>query len=197
MKPSRRRALAEAIARQLPRMTPRSRADWAEAMRSEISGIEDPGEALRFSLGCLRACARERLRSLELLLGLARRLMTAGTAAFAMIALFSAIRVHPLDPASAFVFGVIALAFGSASLLLARKGPAGSAAISAAMLVPSLYGLLGPGAAAWERRQAALYHALALEGLLLWSLLLAASLALLWASRSAWLRDRARQKGWS
>ena len=197
MKPSRRRALAALIARQLSRIVPRARADWAEAMRGEIDGIEDPGEALRFSLGCLRACALERMRSLDLLLGLARRLMTAGSAALAIIAFFSALRVQPVDATSGVVFGAIALAFASASLLLARKGPAGSAAIAAAMLVPSLYGLFGSGAAAWERRQAALYRALALEGLLLWSLLLVASLALLWASRSAWLRDHARQKGWS
>lgn len=197
MSSSFRRALAGMLARQLSRTAPPSRGDWAEAMRREQAEIEDPGEALRFSAGCLWACSLERLRSLDLLLRVARRAMTGGIAFFAVLCLLTAVRLGSVHAPSAFLVGAISAAFASASLLLARRGPAASAAIAAAMLVLNAFWSVSSTPAAFEAQHATFYRALAWEGLALWSLLLAASFGLGWATDSAWLRDRARERGWS
>ena len=197
MSRSLRRTLASMLARQLVRTAPPSRVIWAEAMQRELAEIEDPGEALRFGIGCFRACAMERMRSLDLALRLARRLMVAATALFAVLGLLVAARLFPVHAPNAMLIGGISAAFALASLLLARCGPSASAAVAAAMLVPSACGLAGWPVAMPGAQHAALYRALALEGLTLWSLLLAGSFALAWATHSAWLRNLAREKGWA
>lgn len=65
--PTFHRWLAHAVARHAVGVLPRSRASWAVAMREEIRHIPDDHEALRWSLGCLRACYGERMRMTELL----------------------------------------------------------------------------------------------------------------------------------
>jgi hypothetical protein len=166
-------------------------------MQREMAEIEDANEALRFSIGCLSACFLERLRSLDLVLRLARRLMVTATTLFAVLGLLVAARLFPVHGPNAMLIGAIATAFGLASLLLARCGPGGSAAVAAAMLVPSACVFAGWPVATPEVQHAALYRALALEGLTLWSLLLTGSFVLAWATHSTWLRNLARERDWA
>jgi hypothetical protein len=61
------RRLAAALMRHAARIMPVTRADWSAAMESEMSGIEDDGEALRWALGCVTAGYRERMNAMNLL----------------------------------------------------------------------------------------------------------------------------------
>jgi hypothetical protein len=193
MKPSLRRSVARRLARQLKRIAPPARSHWAEAMRREQEAIDDAGEALRFAAGCLWACSMERLRSLDLVLCLARGAMIVGTGTLALFGFLTAARLGPIHSQGALIVAVISAAFASASLLLARRGPTAPWAIAAVMLVLSSVAFL---ALPLQAQYAKLYRALALEGVVLWSMLLAAGFSLEWASRSDWLRDRTRERGW-
>ncbi|HYE51838.1 MAG TPA: hypothetical protein VEB20_19750 [Azospirillaceae bacterium] len=190
------RRLLAMLERQLVRVAPPSRSQWAEGMRRELEEIENPGEAFRFVLGCLWACSLERLRSVELVLRLAKRTMVAATGLIAALGLMVAIHMAQVYAPSGLLIGTISIAFGAASLLLARRGPNAAAAVAVAMLVLSAAGLAAGLTQFREVQHATLYRALALEGLAMWSLLLAASLALSWATRSAWLRNLALERGW-
>ena len=55
-------AFASALLRVAAWLLPRERADWAQAMRSELDQIDNGGDALEWAAGCLLACAWERLR---------------------------------------------------------------------------------------------------------------------------------------
>lgn len=46
------------------RLMPSDRRDWARAMAAEQAAVGQPGEAVAFAAGCLRAAGRERLRSM-------------------------------------------------------------------------------------------------------------------------------------
>jgi hypothetical protein len=65
--PTFHRRLAGAVVRHATSVLPRGRAAWAAAMREEIDHISDDHEALRWSLGCLRAGYSERIQIMRLL----------------------------------------------------------------------------------------------------------------------------------
>jgi hypothetical protein len=66
-RPTFHRLLADAVVRHATGVLPRGRAAWAAAMREEIRHMSDDRQALRWSLGCLRASYSERMQIMKLL----------------------------------------------------------------------------------------------------------------------------------
>ncbi|MFY7853713.1 MAG: hypothetical protein ACOVQ6_18255 [Brevundimonas sp.] len=197
MKRDIRGQIALGLADHLERLLPSSRSEWAAGMKAEIEAIEEPGAALVFAWGCLGAACLRRLRTLEGVL-IAVRIAAATTILlFAILVLatahaFMALTIPDILPAATAGIG---LAFAAAGLALLSRGPFALAAVAAIMLVLNTIGLLANGVSATVH--AVVLRALALEGYLLWSLLLLAGLMLHGCGRSARLARFAQRHGWA
>lgn len=189
--------IALGLADYLERLLPSSRSEWAAGMKAEIEAIEEPGAALAFAWGCLGASLLRRLRTLD------GALIAVRIAAAATILMFA---VQVLATARAFmglttpdilppVTAGIGLAFAVAGVALLSRGPAALAAVAAIMLVLNTIGLWANGVSATVH--AVVLRALALEGYLLWSLLLLAGLVLHGCGRSTRLARFAQRHGWA
>jgi hypothetical protein len=197
MKRDIRGQIALGLADHLERLLPSSRSEWAAGMKAEIEAIEEPGAALVFAWGCLGAACLRRLRTLEGVL-IAVRIAAATTILlFAILVLatahaFMALTIPDILPAATAGIG---LAFAAAGLALLSRGPFALAAVAAIMLVLNTIGLLANGVSATVH--AVVLRALALEGYLLWSLLLLAGLMLHGCGRSTRLARFAQRHGWA
>lgn len=197
MKRDIRGQIALGLADHLGRILPPSRSEWAAAMQAEIEAIENPGAALAFAWGCLSAACLRRLRTLEGVL-IAVRIAAATTILlFAILVLatahaFMALTIPDILPAATVGIG---LAFAAAGLALLSRGPFALAAVAAIMLVLNTIGLLANGVSATVH--AVVLRALALEGYLLWSLLLLAGLMLHGCGRSTRLARFSQRHGWA
>jgi len=60
------RWLSNQLIRAAMQVSPRERAEWAQAMSREVDEIPSDREALRWALGCLHASCHERLKSMRL-----------------------------------------------------------------------------------------------------------------------------------
>lgn len=170
-----RRRLAASLARNCARLLPPHRAEWARAMMHEAAAIDDPGEALRFALGCIRASLMERITTMDFAVTTVR---WAALAAMLILALFGALgvwRFAALDPPTAILFSLSTSAFVAAGLWSLVGKPTAIVQISSMMLLAYalVLAVMSPSAAAsWPN--ADLHRALALEGMVIWGLLLAA-----------------------
>lgn len=59
-----RRRLALALLRRLDHLLPSSRRDWARAMQAEVDHLPDDRDALAWAVGCVAACAKDRIHSM-------------------------------------------------------------------------------------------------------------------------------------
>ena len=159
--------------------------------------VDDPGAALAFAWGCVGAGYLRRLRTLTGVLAAVRLSLGVATALFAIPVLatahaFAALTIPDILPQ---VTAGIGVAFLIAGLALIRRGPAALAAVASMMLALNTAGLWATGVT--ETAYPALLRALALEGCVLWSLLLLAALTLQGCGRSPRLAKFAERHGWA
>lgn len=188
--------LARAIGARLGRIMPPSKADWAEDMKAEIEAIAEPGAALSFALGCLRAGVLRRARTLSSVLMMARTTVGGATILFSAAALTTAWTFTRIEtPAALPMFtAVLGLAFLIAGLAMLRKGPAALALVAAAML--ALNTLVFWANAQFQPLHAEVQRALIMEGYLLWTALLLTGGLLHFGGRSEPLARLADHYGW-
>lgn len=191
-----RSQLARALGRDLVRIMPPSRAEWAMGMRAEIDAIDDPAAAFAFALGCIRVGYLQRARTMTGALMAVRWAVALATLMFSAVVLATAYRATALETPEILpqIFAGLGLAFLTAAAVLARSGPGALAAVAAIMLCLNTLALSASGQAAFVH--ANVHRALILEGYLLWSLLLLAGLTLRQAARSTRLVRLARENGW-
>jgi hypothetical protein len=189
--------LARHLADHLGRIMPPSRSDWAAGMAAEIKAVEDPGAALAFAWGCVRTSYLRRLRTLTGVLAAVRLSLGVATMLFAIPVLaaaqtFAALTIPDILPQ---VTAGIGIAFLIAGLALIGRGSAALAAVASMMLALNTAGLWATGVT--DTAYPALLRALALEGCVLWSLLLLAAVTLHGCGRSLRLAKFAEQQGWA
>jgi hypothetical protein len=159
-------------------LAPKRKTLWAEAMAREREEIADPGEALAFAVGCFVTISIERARTIEFLLNEVRWAVSAATGLLAIIALIAVLRMSSAYSQAAIVLGAIGVVFGCCSYLLANRKESRVAWIAVGMFALSGVSSVALSTAFPELRHEVFYRALALEGLVLWSAVLGASLAI-------------------
>ena len=173
-----RHTTATMLLRHCQALAPTGKTQWAEAMARERDEIADPGEALAFAVGCLVTISLERARTVDFLLGEVRWVVSAATGLLAMFALVAVLRMLPAYPQAAMVLGTIGLVFGWCSRLLANSKEWRVVTIAIVMFALSGLSIVAMNTSFPEPPHEALYRALALEGLVLWSAVLGTSLAI-------------------
>lgn len=153
---------------------PKENKEWADAMRAEIEAVQDNGEALEFALGCLWSSAKVRVFRIKFVADVVHVGVPAGLSALALLAAYLSGRHVEAAPETATVFGVSSGIFAMAVALFLTNGFSALARLAGA-LVPIYLALLaltflyGTPIAAPEALS--LYRALALEGVVIWSML--------------------------
>ena len=175
-----RRRAARALAASCARLLPPMRRAWAAAMMAEVEAIESGNAALGFAAGCVFASLRERALAMNIAVRSVRVAATAALLALAVGSALSAARVRTIDPNSGAVFALAAVCFAGAAIWSLLRGPI--ALVQAAGTMTAVYALAcvlvrSDAAAGWLN--ADFYRALAIEGVAIWTALLAAGLFLL------------------
>lgn len=176
-----RRRAAIVVMRWSAFLLPIKRRQWVEAMNAEIEAINDDGAALDFALGCLWTSTKERVCSIELF---ARSLcigIPAGLLTLASLAAYFSGHHGWVSTQAGTVFGLLFVVFAVGAGLFLVKGAIALARF-AGMLVPIYLALLlflrsARGASA-DEPVSALYWALAIEGIAIWSTLFLLALLL-------------------
>jgi hypothetical protein len=171
-----RRGLAAWLAGRCARLLPRGREEWAAGMRAEVESIDDADEALSFALGCVWAASRERITDMVVNAKTARIGMAVLLMMLAVPAALSGWRILPEHAPTATVFAALSIAFGAAALWTLRKGAAALVPVAGAMTAVSALGFATVAANGDAWRNARLFEALAIEGVVIWGLFLAAGL---------------------
>lgn len=175
----RRRRVAKAVMRWSARLLPAERKQWVEALRAEIDAIENDSAALDFALGCFWMSAKARFCRIELFIGALCIGIPTGLLALAALAAQLSGRHGGAETQVGMIFGSLFVIFGSGAGLFLAKG-ATALARFAGMLVPIYLGLLlflhSPHELASDKRGAAFFRALAIEGVAIWSMLLLGAL---------------------
>jgi heme/copper-type cytochrome/quinol oxidase subunit 4 len=186
MSPSLRR-LARSAAKLCAAVMPRDRRDWAEAMKAETEAIGDPRLALAYALGCVLACGKERMLDMDFIEKSARLAFPFLMLVFAAFPALASWRNSAVDPAAGLVFILLAAIMATAAIWSLWRGPVALIQAASSMLAVHLVAFFfmrsSPAVdARWIN--AALYEALALEGVFIWAALLAGGL---------WLAHRQRR----
>ena len=184
-------AIAGAVLRAATSLLPAQHRFWGEAMRREMAEIAEPGAALEFACGCAWTCLEERMLIMETIVKTGGWIAALAMLALAAAGAVSADRLGDAHAGVATVFGLLAACFAMAALWSLLRGPQALIQIASTMLAVNGLALLflyGEDAAAWQPQP--IFRALAVEGLFIWSAMLAGGLLLAWAPRSAWLQAR-------
>ena len=171
-----RHPLASTLAGWCAVLLPRDRAIWAAAMKAEVDAIDDGNAAVTFAVGCVFGSIKERM----LTMNFAARTVRFGTIALMLtLALAAAViagRVDDANAPSALIFGMTSALFAGAAAWSLLRGPlalvrAASTMIPVYMIAYAFVRSDGNVADQWV--DAALYRALAIEGVVIWAALLA------------------------
>jgi hypothetical protein len=169
------RQFATELIRHCAALLPPERATWAAAMKAEVDTLEE-NDAVAFAAGCVWASLKERVLSMNFA---TQSVRIGGITAMLVLALVSALsaeRVATIDAAIALIDLLSSAVLAAAVIWSFFRGPL--ALIQAASTMVVIYGvafifLRSPAVSTTEWANAALYQALALEGLMIWAALLA------------------------
>lgn len=156
-------------------LLPADRAPWAAAMKAEVGAIEDGNAALAFAVGCIWGSIKERTLTMAFV---ARSMRFATISGMLALALQSAVLTGRMTNAHAstpLVFGLISALFAAAAVWSYQRGPMALAQTASSMIPVSIiaYAFMSPeNGMVSEPANAALYEALAIEGVLIWAALL-------------------------
>lgn len=175
------RQIATELIRHCAALLPPERAAWAAAMKAEVDALEE-NDAVGFAAGCVWASFKERVLSMNFA---TQSVRVGGIAAMLVLAVVSALSVEraaAIDASIALIDLVSSTVFAAAVIWSFFRGPL--ALIQAASTMAVIYGvafifLRSPTVSATEWANAALYRALALEGLIIWAALLACGIFVL------------------
>ena len=150
------------------------RDEWARAMVAECEAIGDDRAALGFAAGCALAAGRQLVFSAAFV----KAAMLAGLAGLAVAAGRAAVSLPVGDGAAAAVFGGLCALFSGTFAVLLWRGAGGLAAIACAMVPASLVTAVCLSSAEMGEPPAAmaLYRALSVEAVCIWSALLVGAL---------------------
>lgn len=156
-------------------LLPADRASWAAAMKAEVGAIEDGYAALSFAAGCVWGSVKERTFDINFV---ARSVRFATIVVMLVLALAAALlaeRMIDINALSALVFGLTSALFVVAVVWSYLRGPM-ALVQSASSMIPLYiitYTFVAPHEGivdAWI--DVKLYQALAIEGIVIWAVLL-------------------------
>lgn len=150
------------------------REEWARAMAVECDSIPEDRTALGFAAGCALAAGQQLVFSAAFV----KAAMLAGLAGLAMAAGRAAVSLPVGDGAAVAVFGGLCALFAGTFAVLLWRGAGGLSSISCAMVPASLVTAVCLSSAEMGEPPAALalYRALSVEGVCIWSALLVGAL---------------------
>jgi len=156
-------------------------------MKVETEAIDDARLALAYALGCVLACGKERMLDMNFI---EKSVRLAFPSVMLILAAFTGLaswRNSAVDPAAGLVFILLAAILATAAIWSLWRGPVALVQAASSMLAVDLTAFVfmrvSPALDAhWAN--AALYEALAREGIFIWTALLAGGL---------WLADRQRR----
>lgn len=177
-----RRSLAFALICWCSVLLPADRASWADAMKAEVSAIEDGNAALSFAAGCVWGSIKERTLTVAFA---ARSVRFATISGMLALSIFSAVitgRMVNVHASSALVFGLTSALFAAAAVWSYLRGPVALVQTASSMIPLYIiaYAFVSPQKGiASEWVNAKLYQALAIEGVVIWAALLAGGIFML------------------
>lgn len=163
-------------------LLPADRAPWAAAMKSEVDVIEKGNEALSFAFGCVWGCFKERTFTLAFAARSVRFATLGGMLALSLVSAMIMGRMIEAHAQTALAFGMTTVIFAAATGWSYLRGPRALAQTACSMIplyiltfafVSSEQGV----AAGWAGIR--LYKALAIEGIVIWTALLAGAIFML------------------
>lgn len=163
-------------------LLPAERASWAAAMRAEVNAIEDADAALSFAAGCVWGAIKERTMTMNFAARSVRFATMAGMLALSIAAAVIATRLAGVHAASALVFSLTSALFAGATVWSYLRGPmalvqTASSMIPLYVIAYAFLSLQRGTASEWVNTN--LYHALAIEGVVIWAALLASGIFML------------------
>ncbi len=174
-------------------LLPAERATWAHAMKAEIAAIEDERAALAFATGCVWGSIKERTLTMHFAAHTVRFIMIASMLALAIVAAVIAGRVAGINTPSATIFGLTSILFAGAGIWYLVRGP-GALIRTASIMIPlyiiAYIWVQAAGDTATKSVPAELYRALAIEGVVIWAVLLVGSLFMLCAETILAIRKK-------
>lgn len=179
---SHRRFLASALTAWCAVLLPPDRAPWAAAMKAEMDAIDDDSAAVTFAVGCVWGSIKERTLTMNFAARMVRFVTIASMLTLAVASAGIAVRVTNFHAPSALVFGVTSTLFATVGVWSLLRGP--RALIQAASTMLPVYLIAyafvkSERGLAVESVNAALYQALAIEGVVIWAALLAGGIFML------------------
>lgn len=169
------RSLALTLVNWCATLLPSERAFWASAMKAEVDAIEDGGAALSFAVGCVWASIKETTFTMAFAARSVRFATICGMLALSLLSAMITSRMIDAHAPSALVFGVTSALFAAAAGWSYLRGPIALVQTASSMIPLYIiaYAFASPEEGmAGEWVNARLYHALAIEGIVIWAALL-------------------------
>lgn len=156
-------------------------------MEAEVDALQEH-DAMVFAAGCIWASLKERVLRMKFATQSVRVGGLAAMLALALVSAHVAQRVITMNTAISLVALLSSAVFAAAAIWSALRGSL--ALIQAASTMAAIYGvaLIFVRSTAWRTAQGAnarLYEALAAEGLIIWVILLACGIFVLWSDNRA------------
>ncbi|KAB7647450.1 hypothetical protein [Polymorphobacter fuscus] len=163
-------------------LLPPERASWAAAMKAEVAAIEDGKAALSFAVGCIWGSLKERTLTMTFAARSMRFATICGMLALSILSAAIAGRLVDAHASSALVFGLTSALFAAAAVWSYLRGALALVQTASSMIPLYIvaYAFVSPDAGtagAWIN--ARLYHALAIEGIVIWAALLTCGIFML------------------
>lgn len=162
-------------------LLPLHRADWAAAMSAEVDAIDDDKAAFNFAVGCVWAATKERTLTMNFAARTVRFVSIGSMLALALAAAVIAGRVADAHAPNALVFGLTSALFAAAGIWSFLRGPWALVQTASTMIPVYLiaYAFVSQRGGADQSVYATLYRALAVEGIVIWAVLLAGGIFML------------------
>lgn len=177
----RTRAMANILLRGAASLLPDDFSSWGDAMKAEVQAIEKDEEALRFAAGCFWCAIKMRGTSMSFITKATHSGLVFAMSALALSSALVSVRFASSDPFNAGLFALLAAIFGGVLSFYLRSGPVvlmRAAGIVLGGYIIALVSLAVTGDAFQQQHASRLHAALAIEGVVMWAIFLAASVFL-------------------
>lgn len=163
-------------------LLPPERASWAAAMKAEVGAIKDGNAARSFAVGCVWGSFKERTLTMTFAARTVRFTTICGMLTLSILSAAITGRLADANASSASVFGLTSALFAAAAVWSYLRGPMALVQTASSMIpfyIVAYAFVSSDGGKAGEWVNARLYNALAIEGIVIWAVLLTSGIFML------------------